>query len=357
MDTDTDHWLYTLHFLKENDGFILGGNVNEGFIHYTSDGAQWAKIPAGSSQWLYGCTFPNSSNGFVVGYNGKIFKLSNFYIISPNGNEIWPERTTQSIEWVYNGDINHIKIEYSTDNGSNWISIINSTPSVNKKYLWHIPNTHSSNCRVKISDVNIYGLFDISDHKFSITEPVPVELSKFSAQLEGDMVQLFWITVTETQNYGFEIERKEKGGNWQKVGFIPGYGNSNSPKEYSYTDSKPYGTNSFYYRLKQIDVGGNFEYSDIVEVNINLSKFVLNQNYPNPFNPNTNIKYTLPKQEHVSLKLYDILGNEIKTLVNEVRQAGIHEVAFEATGMSSGVYFYLFKTNTFSEIKKMILMR
>ncbi len=357
MDSGTPHWLYTLHFLKENDGFIMGGNVNEGLIHYTANEIDWTRINANLSQWLYGCTFPNSSNGFVVGYNGKIFKLSNFYLISPNGGESWPKGSNQNIEWVYDGDINNIRIEYSTNNGSTWITIINSTLSSNKKYPWSIPSTLSTQCRVKISDVIDARIFDISDSQFSITEPVPVELVSFVAKQKGEMIILTWRTITETNNYGFDIERCDSQNEWGKIGFVHGSGNSNSPKDYSFSDKNPFGGNVLKYRLKQVDNDGRYEYSDAVEIVINVRSYLLEQNFPNPFNPTTKIRYHLPEPAKITLKVYDVLGNEVFILVNEDKTPGIYEVDFNAEKLSSGVYSYKLDTGTFCQIKKMIILK
>jgi len=116
-------------------------------------------------------------------------------------------------------------------------------------------------------------------------------------------------------------------------------------------------SSKLYYRLKQIDFNGSFEYSDIVEVEIAPSVFLLAQNYPNPFNPTTTIKYQLPVSSNVTLKIYDVLGNEVATLLNEEKEAGTYEVMFEASNYSSGVYIYRLQAGFFVETKKMVLLR
>ena len=117
--------------------------------------------------------------------------------------------------------------------------------------------------------------------------------------------------------------------------------------------------------MKQIDLDGSFEFSNSIEVEVISPKvFSLEQNYPNPFNPSTKIKYVIPNVEtlqsasiQVTLKIYDVLGNEITTLVNEQQQPGIYEVEFNTKEMNltSGVYFYQLRANNFVETKKMIL--
>ncbi len=198
------------------------------------------------------------------------------------------------------------------------------------------------------------------------TSPTPVELTSFSAKLIGENVVLNWHTATEVNNYGFQVERqKEKGeSEWENIGFVEGHGNSNSPKDYSFVDAdKLIGT--IKYRLKQIDIDGAFEYSDIVEVNINSdlpAKFELTQNYPNPFNPTTTINYTVPVVEtrhalSLQLNVYDALGRKVATLVNETKTPGNYSVQFDASKLSSGIYYYTLQAGDFTATKKMILMK
>ncbi len=187
---------------------------------------------------------------------------------------------------------------------------------------------------------------------------LPVELSSFSASITGSTVELNWITMTEVNNYGFEIERmSEKNPSWQKIGFVAGNGNSNSLKTYTFIDSESQ-PGKYVYRLKQIDNDGAFEYSNEIEVEFgNPTSFLLEQNFPNPFNPTTKISWQSPVGSHQTLKVYDMLGNELATLVDEFREAGSYEVEFNAAQLSSGVYFYKLEAGPFIQTRKMILMR
>ncbi|MEW5798840.1 MAG: T9SS type A sorting domain-containing protein, partial [Bacteroidota bacterium] len=143
-----------------------------------------------------------------------------------------------------------------------------------------------------------------------------------------------------------------------KAGFVEGNGTTNAPKEYSFTDSK-LNAGKYSYRLKQIDRDGKFEYSQSVEVTIaNVPKeFALEQNYPNPFNPSTMINYQLPMTNHVTLKVYDAIGREVATLVNEVKEAGSYTVQFDGTKLSSGIYFARLQSGEKSQVKKLMLMK
>ena len=146
--------------------------------------------------------------------------------------------------------------------------------------------------------------------------------------------------------------------NWEKVGFVQGAGNSNSPKEYNFVDSKINSTESYFYRLKQIDQNGSVFYSESLNIDVNVpEEYTLEQNYPNPFNPSTKISFHIAKPGFVSLKIFDVLGNEIKTLVNEQKSAGDHEVDFNSTDLTSGIYLYKIETGNFVATKKMILLK
>jgi hypothetical protein len=194
---------------------------------------------------------------------------------------------------------------------------------------------------------------------------LPVELTSFSATTIGKDVKLSWNTATEINNYGFEIERSALSAerlSWEKIGFVNGNGNSNSPKDYSFVDDfggKPaYRTGRYSYRLKQIDNDGQFEYSKVVEIYANgTKKFELTQNYPNPFNPTTTIQFQLPTTGLVKLTVYNILGQEIKTLVNETKEAGTHTINFDASDLNSGVYVYKIESGSFTQTKKMTLVK
>jgi hypothetical protein len=191
---------------------------------------------------------------------------------------------------------------------------------------------------------------------------VPVELTSFTASVGNDEVLLNWVTATETNNQGFEIERASTTSNstgWTRIGFVKGNGTSTESHSYLYNDDiSSLNATSLSYRLKQIDFNGEYEYSDVVEVN-NLAPtdYVLEQNYPNPFNPSTTIKFGLPEKSDVVITIYNSLGAEVATLFNEVREAGSYEIEFNANNFSSGIYYYKIEAAQFSQIKKMILLK
>lgn len=195
--------------------------------------------------------------------------------------------------------------------------------------------------------------------------PLPVELFSFTANVGTDFITLYWQTATEVNNYGFHVESKKDKveSNWETIGFVNGYGNSNSPKDYSFID-KNVAAGNYLYRLKQIDNNGEFSYSSEVEVNVETipTEFALYQNYPNPFNPTTTIKYSVPKiinnqSSIINLKVYDILGNEVATLVNEEKEPGIYEVEWNATDLATGIYLYRLQSNGFVTVRKALIIK
>lgn len=188
---------------------------------------------------------------------------------------------------------------------------------------------------------------------------LPVELSAFSASVSGNSVTLNWATSFEESNSGFEIERSAGDGQFSKIGFVAGNGNTSSPRSYSFSD-RNLNTGSYTYRLRQIDYNGNFSYFDLqggVEVGI-PGDFVLHQNYPNPFNPSTTINFDLPYAARVTLSVYDMSGRLVATAIsNESRPAGYYSVSFNASSLSSGVYFYELRTDMEVRSRKFTLVK
>ena len=191
---------------------------------------------------------------------------------------------------------------------------------------------------------------------------LPVELSSFTANVVQNNAVVSWSTATETNNYGFEVERRMDNrkwniDNWAKIAFVEGHGTTNVPQSYSYSD-RP-GEGKYQYRLKQIDRDGRFEYSNSVEVTIAAPiVFALEQNYPNPFNPATNITFTVPANGHATLKVFNTIGQEVATLFHGEAQAGIYNrVQFNASGFTSGLYFSRLEHDGKVQLKRMTLLK
>ena len=190
-------------------------------------------------------------------------------------------------------------------------------------------------------------------------QTLPVELVSFSAITKGRNVELAWKTATETNNAGFEVQRKQVGTEWTKVGYVDGNGTSAKEHNYTYTDAAK-SANKYSYRLKQIDRDGKFQYSNEVEAVTALSAedYKLSSNYPNPFNPSTKFNFAVKNAGQVSVKVFNGLGQDVATLFNEVAQPNqMYEMNFNAGNLASGTYFYVLRAQDRYEVKKMLLMK
>jgi hypothetical protein len=190
---------------------------------------------------------------------------------------------------------------------------------------------------------------------------LPIQLASFSASVvRGNDVEVTWKTVSETNNYGFEVYRKRDGADdWLKITFVNGHGTTLTPQSYSYLDrSVPFG--KYYYRIKQIDLDGKSDTFPEMEVSVGVAPgaFVLAQNYPNPFNPTTTIEFTVPQSGRATMKVYNVLGQEVATLFEGNAEAGrINTVRFNASNLPSGLYFYTLKSTCASDTKRMLLTK
>src|SRR5574338_130143 len=247
-----------------------------------------------------------------------------------------------------------------------------SNPTSDKLQLVSTVDVYK-NCKLawgddRLDGAGIYGQ-DINPDGQLCNSIVPVELTSFTANGSNNNVTLNWVTATELNNSGFNIERsvisnEVKNLNWQTIGFVNGNGTTSESHTSSFSDNN-LSTGKYIYRLKQIDFDGRFTYSNEVEVELGVPQsFSLEQTYPNPFNPSTKIKYTIPnvalsgvEGSRVVLKVYDLLGNLVSTLVNEEKPAGNYEINFNASSLTSGIYFYTIQAGSFTDTKKMTLLK
>ena len=198
--------------------------------------------------------------------------------------------------------------------------------------------------------------------------PLPIELASFSGAMEsGQGVLVRWSTASETNSYGFEVQKSAaQTGPFTSIpgSFVRGHGTTVQPESYSYTDASP-GSGTVFYRLKQLDLDGTFRYSDGIQVDVASgvagaeypTEFSLAQSYPNPFNPTTRIRYGIPVKAHVSLEIFTALGQHVATLVNGEQEAGYHDVTFNAAGLASGAYFYAIAAGDYRATKKLLLIK
>ncbi len=261
-------------------------------------------------------------------------------------------------------------IVYGNISRNSNLALTNAQSTVQKVQIkvkgnWDLSGSPSAARIINRIDSNTVIEFDCFDAQSLEAElipyngPLPVELSSFSALVNGNSVKLQWGTETETNNFGFSIQRASGAANndWQEIGFVNGHGNSTSPKKYFYVDESPTSV-IIKYRLKQVDLDGTFEYSKVIEVNMQIpDKYQLYQNFPNPFNPSTTIKFDLPEPGRVKLSIYNILGEEVAVLIDSEKEAGYHAVAFDGSRYASGLYIYRLKTDSHTGVKKMFFLK
>jgi hypothetical protein len=193
----------------------------------------------------------------------------------------------------------------------------------------------------------------------SDTEPLPVELAGFDARLDGGAVRLTWTTASETNNAGFEVQRRtdERGRTWATVGRVNGAGTTTEPRSYRYADAElPYDADRLTYRLKQRDVDGSTSYSDPITVRRTPERVQIEAAYPNPVREQATVQYALPERQEVTVRLYDALGRQVQTVVHD-RQKGRREQTIDVSGLSSGVYFLRLRTAGTTHTQKITVVR
>jgi photosystem II stability/assembly factor-like uncharacterized protein len=338
--------IYDMFIIDSLNIYVVGpgGRVSKSI----DGGASFNQLSSLGTATLYSIFFTTPTTGFIAASGGRIFKttdgLSFSEIPNPLSGTLYTIRfVDEQIGWVA-GSLG--ELYYTQDGGNSWTEShlsLGSSPTIRD---------------IQINGIDLWVIATEGIIIKGFSDPaIPVELNSFAAIVSDGKVKLSWITSTELNNSGFELQRKTENASWDKLAFIPGQGTTTETQIYSHVDDSPNpGIN--YYRLKQIDYDGSFEYSGIIEADVSLPlRFALEQNYPNPFNPNTVIKYQIPKDGKVTLKVYDILGNEVVVLVNKKQSAGDYEVKFDAAGLSSGIYFYQLNSGEVTQTKKMILLR
>jgi murein tripeptide amidase MpaA len=338
-------------------------------------------------------TFYSAPNSYTDSPDGNYSNNATVIMTTKNSinlSSFQNARLTFYTKWDIENNWDYGQVEISTNNGTSWIPLAglytnpgtgsfqpNGEPLydgvqinwVKEEIVLSGLTSSQNRLRYKLrTDGSVqkdgWYLDDISIYVMGI---IPVELASFNARVVNREILLEWTTCSELNNLGFEIQRKclDKSNNWEKIGFVEGSGTTNNRKNYSFIDKNPeFGT--IIYRLKQIDFDGSYKILPTTEVNFNVPlEFSLEQNYPNPFNPSTTISWQSPISGRHTIKLFDVLGKEIETIVDDYFEAGIHFKSFTLnSSLPSGVYFYqlnVFDPNTGSRAylntKKMILVR
>ena len=383
--------LETIFFLDENTGYTFGGS---GLGYKTTDGgSSWTPLTTGVTANLWGSYFLNSQTGYVVGSSGTVLKTTD------GGASFTPQNpgftTTVYSIYMVNDNVGYLcgssgNVKKTVNGGLDWTDVsVGNTGTTNYKikfrnesngivvgstgrtYItsdggntWFFENTVASTLYSVAIEENINGVAavytcgSLGYIQRNLNAVIPVELSAFTAVVNDNSVTLNWQTSTEQNNHGFYVERKSEKGNWQEIKFIEGSGTTTELRTYSFTDNN-LTAGIYYYRLRQVDFDGSFQYHNLSHaVEIGAPEvFSLEQNYPNPFNPVTTIKYNLPKDEFVSLTIYNLLGEKVMDVVNTFQKAGIYNITVDASNLSSGTYIYKMRAGDYHSVKKMILLK
>ncbi len=387
--SDTIGSINKIFFINKTTGWAV--TTRGGILKTTDSGENWfAQLNAGISVIFNSICFIDSLYGWTANSNSRPYKTTdggNIWVQQTNLN-IWQGRDVFFNDYLSGFILESNKLYRTIDGGTNFNLISDVTGfSIAAKFSYYSDSTifitgyrtyrsiDAGNTWIdfpELTGTKITGLSLLSrGYGYASGElglimryndtSVPVELTSFTFLVNENNVKLNWQTATETNNLGFQVERRktqdERSKEWETIGFVEGNGTTTEPHSYSFADENLQ-VGKYQYMLKQIDYDGSFEYSKIIEVNINIpDKFLLEQNYPNPFNPLTKIEWQTPLAGFNVLKIYDVLGSEVKTLVDEFLEAGKHSIDFNASGLSSGIYFYKLNAGGNTYVRKMILLQ
>lgn len=344
---------------------------------------QWNKFFGGSDADRGLSVKQTQDGGYIItGYTASFGAgLDDLYLIKTDGagntiteNTFGGSARDYGNSIIQSSDSNIVITGYTLSYGAGGDDLwIIKTDAMGQNLLWSKTlggaQSDVGNCIIETSD----GSYVITGHTLSfgaglhdvwlikLASIIPVELTSFTANLFNNDVELKWVTATELNNRGFIIQRKKilniENENWESIGFVDGNGTTTEPNEYLFID-KNLEAGRYQYRLKQMDFNGSESYSNVIDVEIIFPpEFILYQNYPNPFNPSTIISWQSPVGSHNLLKVFDVLGNEIATLVDEYKEAGIYNVEFNASELPSGIYVYELKAGSYSLRKKMLSLK
>jgi photosystem II stability/assembly factor-like uncharacterized protein len=382
----------TVSFVDENTGYVFGA-AGAGF-KTTDGGTTWTPLTTGLTGIIYGSFFLDAQTGFIVGASGNGRKTTD------GGTTFTPMTTDMATSAIYSiymvdANIGYLsgstgKVRKTTDGGTTWtnVDVGNTSPALyqvefkdenygmtvgsvgrtfytsNGGTTWNFENTSMSTIyglSIEKTSADTSAAFVVGSNAYVMRNHkviIPVELASFSASVNGDDVTLSWITATELNNSGFQVERKSAEENWVELGFIEGKGTTSESQVYTFID-KDLISGKYNYRIKQIDFNGSYKYYDLQE-EIDIAapnSYDLSQNYPNPFNPTTKIKYSVPVEGFVNIAVFNILGEKVANLVNSIQKAGNYELSFDATNLSSGMYIYRMESGNYVSIKKMMILK
>jgi hypothetical protein len=342
------------------DGTNIWFGTGSSKIYHSSDyGTTWSSQNTGSLTTTYDVWF-SGTTGIAAGTAGTNFEGPGALYLSPNSGDTWipapypgsgtiTAATAQGSNFIYSTLFGAIYL--STNSGVSF-SKVDSIPVTGHVYY---------DIRIARNGNSVWACGTTGIIRRGTIASTPVELTSFNANINNSIVNLNWNTATETNNRGFEIQRKSTTNDFITVAFVNGNGTATKPNNYSWSERLLSGIYS--YRLKQVDYNGKFEYSKSVEVVVVPKNFSLEQNFPNPFNPSTIIRYNVPVESSINIRVFNSLGENVREFNIGSRQPGFYDLTFNSNGLTSGVYFYTIQTasidgkQNFTDTKKMMLLK
>jgi photosystem II stability/assembly factor-like uncharacterized protein len=346
------------HCLYVNGSNIWFGTGSSKIYYSANYGSTWSSqntqsLTSTLDVWFSGAT------GIAAGTSGT-FEGPGALYFSPNSGATWIPESYSGLGTITAATAQGSNFIYSTLFGAIYLSINNGI-SFSKVDSIPVSGHVYYDIRIARNGNSVWACGEGGVIRKGIIATLPVELTAFTANINNSIVNLNWSSATEKNNRGFEIQRKSSSNDFITVSFVNGNGTSTKTNNYSWSENLQPGI--YFYRLKQVDFNGTFEYSNSIEVVAAPQNFILEQNFPNPFNPSTKIRYNIPVESNINIKVFNSLGENVREFILGTRSAGFYDLDFNSNGLSSGVYFYTIHSasvdgkQNFSNTKKMILLK
>jgi photosystem II stability/assembly factor-like uncharacterized protein len=383
MQYDADFKIIELTFSDANTGYAVGSDadMNGRAIKTTDGGNTWTQLNIPDAGHLTSVSFSDNNKGVITGWGNTLFITKDGGVswrkVSANRPQVRQAALLKPVTLKGDRRVKLVKnisgpgyIEYRPMNSENYLDaeykgsvvlVASDAGSIIKSYndgrFFVTEHIGSEVLEVKYDGIK-YALARTQNNVY--LQNVEEERSSgmivsLTGRIENSAAVLEWITSSGDNSTGYRIERN-RDGSWEEAAYITAQKNSSDNQAYNYTDNIVI-SGEVKYRIRQVNQSGSSFYTEAISIGVPVTAYTLGQNYPNPFNPSTKINFTVPKQDYVTIKVYDITGSEVTTLVNKEMNPGSYIIDFNAEKLTSGIYFYRITAGEFSETKKMQVLK